>query len=222
MEFTSSSHLATGAASDKSAARQVVEFQPSDFAQNDYKKLCWFKHEMMFEALKEAENVFFFDADVALFQNPFLDLHLRRDEQGKRTPDIFDMQFQRDRGRGPSCSGTFNTGQIYARNSTKVQEYFRYLFEMKTHIFYDLEYKLDQDYVENATTYANLSVCTLSTDKYIAHCFGGRNGAAPIAGVVSFHAACVSGGLGRKTSAIRHFIDVVSHHRPSDTVSNGL
>lgn len=204
------------------STKEVVEFLPSEFAKNDYKKLCWLKHEMMYEALKEAENVFFFDADVVVFSNPFADLHQRRDEQGNRKPETFDIQFQRDRGRGPSCSGTFNTGQIYARNSSKVQDYFRYMFEMKTHIFYDLEYKLDQDYVENATSIANLNVCTLSIDRYIAHCFGGRNGGAPLSGVISFHSACVGGGVHGKASALRRFIEAVSHHRASDRIEQGL
>jgi hypothetical protein len=54
----------------------------------------------MYEALKYCERIFYFDADVIILRNPWIDIKYGRDEQNNRFLKDYDLEFQRDRGRG--------------------------------------------------------------------------------------------------------------------------
>lgn len=171
---------------------EMEEMPPSDFGKNAYEYLTYFKHDLLFEALKVVKEVFFFDADTLLFLNPWIDTQFGRDETGKRTPARFDLQYQRDRGKGPSCGGSPNTGQMYMRNSTELQLFISWMRSQKNAIISG-ELGLEQDFVQNGTLVSKVPFCSLSTSKYTAHCFGSHNRRAPLKDVVSFHTACVRG-----------------------------
>ena len=90
----------------------MAELPGSDFGKNAYKYFTYLKHELMFEALKVVEEVFFFDADTVIFRNPWVETQFGRNEQGQKFPSSYDIQYQRDRGRSLSCSGSVNSGQV--------------------------------------------------------------------------------------------------------------
>ncbi len=48
-----------------------------------FRFFAYLKHDLMLEALKVAEEVIFFDADVLLFRNPWIETTYGRDENGK-------------------------------------------------------------------------------------------------------------------------------------------
>jgi hypothetical protein len=55
-------------------------FMPrSEYAQGAYHYMTWIKHELMFESLKELDEVFLFDADVIFFKNPFPETRVGHD-----------------------------------------------------------------------------------------------------------------------------------------------
>ncbi len=161
----------------------------------------------MYEALKVANEVFFFDADSILLRNPWIDIQFGRDEEGVRTAKLFDVQFQRDRGKGPACTGSANTGQVYVRNTTETQAYLNNMRTWKPLILKG-GMGLDQDFVGNATKFANAKTCTLSTSLYAAHCFGSRNGRALAKDLVSYHTSCVEGIHSKKSrlNAVAHAV----------------
>lgn len=88
----------------------------------------------MHEALKVVNEVFFFDVDTLILRNPWIHTQFGRNEQGQQLDGPYEIMYQRDRGRGPSCSGSVNTGQVYLRNTTKVQVYLARMLEMKATI----------------------------------------------------------------------------------------
>jgi hypothetical protein len=66
---------------------------------------------------------------------------------------------------------------------------------------------LDQDFVQNASNIAGFNICSLSYDLYIGHCFGSHSHTrSPLSKVVSFHAACVTGGMNNKLSVLKRFL----------------
>lgn len=174
------------------------ELPPSDFNKGEYRFFTFFKHELLYEALKFAEHVFFFDADVAIFKNPFVETQFGRDEDGNRILAPYDLMFQRDRGRGPSCAGSVNSGQIYLRNSSAVRLYLHYMHEMKP-VIIEGKHGLDQDFVQNASQTAGLRSCSLHPTLYTAHCyqiFGNiryMDHGQPVKKLVTYHTSCKDG-----------------------------
>jgi hypothetical protein len=79
----------------------MTELPGADFASGPYFFFTWLKHELMYESLKVAAEVFYFDVDLLLLRNPWVDIQFGRDEQGNHIPGPYDLQWQRDRGRGP-------------------------------------------------------------------------------------------------------------------------
>lgn len=55
----------------------------SDFREGFYYWFTYIKHELMVEALKVVDEIFFFDADVMLFRNPWFETTYGRDDNGK-------------------------------------------------------------------------------------------------------------------------------------------
>lgn len=66
---------------------------------------------------------------------------------------------------------------------------------------------LDQDFVQNASDVAGFTICSLSYDLYIGHCFGSHSHTrSPLSKVVSYHAACVTGGMNNKLTVLKRFL----------------
>lgn len=175
---------------------------PSDFGQGEYRFLTYIKHELMAAALEHAEHVFFFDADVAIFKNPWIETQFGRGLDGKhmQVDGGYDLMYQREWGAGLDCSGAVNSGQLYLRNSAKVHTY---LANMQAHkaIILNGSRGLDQDFVWGAAMAAGLKVCSLPPTLYTAHCHPGEifghmrhidHGLA-IQHVVTYHTNCCSG-----------------------------
>lgn len=186
----------------------------SDFNKGEYRFFTFLKHELLLEALKVASHAFFFDADCIIMKNPFVELsHGGRDKEGRSLPGIYDMFYQRDRGRGNDCSGSINSGQIYLRNSTKVQHYLQVMLSFKD-IIMEGKNGLDQDFISNATDQANLTKCSLAPTLYTAHClmiFGNINYInrnAPVKDLVTYHTSCAEG-VGSKKGMLLRVLNAV-------------
>lgn len=192
IDFCKSSHIPNCVLID------FHDLPPSDFNKGEYRFFTYFKHELIYETLKYASHVFFFDADVVLFKNPFIEIQYGRDNDGKRLDGPYDLMFQRDRGRGPSCAGSVNSGQLYLRNSTAVQQYLANMRSMKD-IILGGKNGLDQDFVANASESAGLKTCTLHPTLYTAHCyqiFGNiryMDHGLPVKNIITYHTSCQDG-----------------------------
>eukprot|EP01031_Cornospumella_fuschlensis_P026038 gene26038-31440_t len=181
---------------------------PSDFNKGEYRFFTFLKHLLLREALQIAEEAFFFDIDCLVMKNPFVLPQYGRDDHGDPIDERYDLMFQRDRGRGPSCAGSVNSGQMYLRNSTRVQKYLQLMAGFQDVI---LEGKngLDQDFVSNASVTAELKMCSLTPDFYTAHCyliFGNIhyiNAQRPVDELISYHTSCVEGLATKRSHLLR-------------------
>lgn len=195
----------------------------SEFGKNAYNFFTYLKHDLMYEALKVVNEVFFFDADVVLFRNPWIESTYGREENGRYIDGPYDMMWQRDRGRGPGCSGSVNSGVMYVRNSTRAQAYFGYMGEMKEKILKGGQ-GLDQDFVANASTTAGLRFCALSGTLFTTHClqvFGNIkfiDSRFPIGKIITYHTACVQG-LPHKKQLLSKMIQGVSQKDKPHTIA---
>jgi hypothetical protein len=50
------------------------KLQKSDFGENSYHLITYVKHELIYEALKYSNEIFYFDIDCLLFKNPWIGL----------------------------------------------------------------------------------------------------------------------------------------------------
>lgn len=205
------------------AAMLAAEIPASEFGKNAYNFFTYLKHDLMREALHVVNEVFFFDADVVIFRNPWIESTYGRDEQGRYVDGPYDMMWQRDRGRGPGCSGSVNSGVMYVRNSTRAQAYFGYMGEVKDKILQG-GHGLDQDFVANASETAGLRFCALSGTLFTTHClqvFGNIkyiDSHFPLSKIITYHTACVQG-LGPKKNYLSKMIAGVSAKDRPNTIS---
>jgi hypothetical protein len=79
---------------------KMPEMPASDFAKDAYFYLTYLPVEFFVEALKVVKEAFYFDADVLLLRNPWLETRFGRDNKGNRIHGLYDMMYQRDRGQG--------------------------------------------------------------------------------------------------------------------------
>lgn len=194
---------------------------PSDFNKGEYRFFTYLKHILLSEALKVADYAFFFDADVIVMKNPFPETQFDREESGqhKHKEVPFDMMFQRDRGRGNSCSGTVNSGQIYLRNSPQVQTYLQTMLALESKVLAGKD-GLDQDFVAEAALKANMTTCPLTPHLYTAHCYQIFGNIAymlnktPVKDIISYHTSCVEG-LGTKKTHLLRVLTAVEHKSSS-------
>lgn len=193
----------------------MPEIPPSDFGKQAYNYFTYIKHELMHEALKEADEIFFFDADVLLFRNPFMAVQYGRYDNGSRIEGPYDIMSQRDRGRGPGCTGTVNSGQMYLRNSTRTMDYTQDMKDLRDKILSGC-CGLDQDFVGEMALKYKLRRCTLPATEFTAHClsvFGNIqhiDGRFPAKDIVSYHTSCVEGYANKKHHLERVLKDVAN------------
>ena len=177
-----------------------------------YKFFTYVKHPLLKEALQVADRVCFFDADCILLRNPFIQVEFGRDGDGNRLHAEYDLFYQRERGRGPSCYGSVNTGQICMRNTSKSLAYLDRIIALRDDIL--TKGPLDQDYVADAANALNLSHCVLTPEMYLSHCpvvyqitqYLDRS--FPIRDIVSYHTSCVRGNAA-KMSLMRRVLHAV-------------
>lgn len=191
---------------------------PSDFNKGEYRFFTYLKHILLSQALKVADHAFFFDADVIIMKNPFPETQFDRDESGqhKLKDKPFDLLFQRDRGRGNSCSGTVNSGQLYLRKSPQVQVYLDIMLALEDKIM-EGKNGLDQDFVSEAAGKANLTYCPLTPHLYTAHCYQVFGNIAymlnktPAKDLITYHTSCVEG-LASKKLYLTRVLNAVEHN----------
>jgi len=172
-----------------------LELPKSDFMRGAYHYITWLKHEMLFEILKHAQHVLFFDADMIMLRNPWPELSFGRKESGEKFEATYDLQFQRDggsRGGGLGCSGIINSGQMWVRNSTKMQIYFGLMWTKRPQILLG-QGTTDQDFIKGAASQAGLTLCSMPPHLYTGKCFGSRKGAAKLINIITHHATCLEG-----------------------------
>ena len=125
----------------------------------------FFKYELLKESLQLVNEMFFFDADVLIFRNPWFDDNglFRLDSSGVRVDPTFDFMFQREGGFSFDCSAEdINGGQYYIRNSTQIQSFIDNMFKYKEQIMSFSEGKFDQDYIKRAVEASHIKVCGLN------------------------------------------------------------
>lgn len=187
----------------------------SSFNSGEYRYFTFLKHILLYEALFVAQETFYFDSDVLLLQNPWIETRYTRGQVDEHVYQPFalthldhsdhqhaggayDFMFQRDRGRTNNCQGSVNSGQMYIQSSQQTKAYLQRMFEVKEVIF-EGKNGLDQDFVYNATTFTNISTCSLTPHLYTSHCyqvFGNIRYIAlhtPITQIITYHVACVEG-----------------------------
>jgi hypothetical protein len=136
-----------------------------------YSLFIYIKHELMQQALMVTNEIFFFDSDVLIFKNPWISLVYSLDTNGNRVFPPYHIMFQRDFGYTDDCNiGDFNSGQLYIRNSTDVQQYFNNLFKFKQDILSCKDKKNDQDYFPAAVDKLNIKVCGFNKYLFTSIC----------------------------------------------------
>jgi hypothetical protein len=91
-----------------------------------------------------------------IFRNPWIDTQFIRDNHGNNVPTVVDLLYQRDRGFGPTCYGSVNSGQMYLRNSSLLSTYFQMMRGYKHEIIHDKK-ELDQVYVGLTSSNLNMT-----------------------------------------------------------------
>lgn len=174
-----------------------IETMASDYNENSFRYLMYLKHLLMYESLKVVDEVMFFDVDVIIFRNPWVDtLHRRYDNGNVDLSSVRpDLMWQPEWKYNMSCSGTPNGGQLFMRNSTKVQNFYKSFFGMKTELL-DKEGRVDQDIMEEFAVNASMSTCSLPYWKFAAWNMATNapfDHGARMMDLVSFHTSGVRG-----------------------------
>lgn len=80
---------------------------------DDFKFISYFKHQLIFEALKVANEVFFIDTDSLLLRNPWVELHKTISSH----PGGYDMLYELGPWDSPTPGrcGEVTTGQMYVK-----------------------------------------------------------------------------------------------------------
>ena len=173
-----------------------IETLASDYLQNSFRYLMYLKHQLMYESLQVVEEVMFFDVDVILFRNPWMDTLYQRHDDGTlnlKAPRP-DMMWQAEWRYNMSCAGTPNGGQLYMRNSTKVNRFYQNFFALKN-VFLGSG-PVDQDKIEELAANASMVTCSLPHWRYTAYNLltnAPFNQTARVMDIVSYHASGVTG-----------------------------
>lgn len=174
------------------------------YQKNSYNYIVWVKYEMFVEALMVANEVFYFDADVMVYANPFPHAQNGRDQMGRPIPGPYELMYQRERGmKERGCGGSVNGGLFYLRNSTNMHAKFLPAILKHREDIINLPGRLDQDIVGD---YVRLvKYCTLPVNRFMGFCISSQdaNGYNPKE-IVTFHPNCVAG-MQAKTQAIKDF-----------------
>lgn len=166
--------------------------------QDVYNYMTWLKHEFTFAALLHTKEVFFFDVDVALFRNPWTEIHIgRSDTTGEDILNVtYDIRYQREMGKKQrGCGGTVNSGVMYFLNSSTLHtDYIPYMMKEKEKIVLNSAGRLDQDFMHDHVwrSRATLKHCTLPANKFVGHCEFGRDSFRPTIAkdMITYHTNC--------------------------------
>lgn len=176
----------------------------SKYTAHAYMYILWVKYEMYVEALFEANEFFYFDADVMVFRNPFPDTRFGRDANGRQVEGTYDIMYQRERGmKERGCGGSVNGGLYWLRNATDLHtKFFPAFFKHREEII-NLTGRLDQDIIGD---YVRLvRYCTLPVARFMGHCITSQDQYGfKVRDMVTYHTNCVAG-MANKIAAIKDF-----------------
>eukprot|EP01038_Epipyxis_sp_PR26KG_P010305 gene10305-13851_t len=166
-----------------------------------YGMFIYIKHEVMQQALMVTNEIFFMDSDVLIFGNPWIPEIYSFNKNGERVLNNYDMMYQRDFGYSDTCSGTriatdINSGQLYIKNSSAVQNYFKIMMSHKMDIITCKDRKTDQDYISSAALTANMSLCGLDRYRFASVCqvyYKQTNNDGKFRNIITFHFAGIVG-----------------------------
>ena len=175
-----------------------------DVAQkHSYAFMTWLKYEMLFAALQVATEVFYLDADVMLFDNPFIEVPYGRNSTGAKIPGEYDIMYQRERGlKELGCGGSVNGGLLYLRNSSAIHDKFiPSMLKMRNTILSGSG-RSDQDIVGDYV--GRLSHCSLPVSRYMGACTSSKPGdqRVDVRKIITYHANCV-GGMDNKLKRLK-------------------
>jgi len=182
--------------------------------QYSYSFVTWLKHELMYESLKVAGHVFFFDADVVILRNPWPETLYGRDELGNRISGIYDAMYQKDRGlHYKNCAESANSGIVYFRNSSQYHDnYYPLMLSKKNEIIISETGKLDQDYMGELIDEAKLKYCAFPSNKMSAACLESGHSKLQRDEIITYHAACAKD-VDQKLSFMKVAIQAFSGNR---------
>jgi hypothetical protein len=147
----------------------------SDYKTGAYQQIIFAKWHILKQALKTFEYVFFFDADVSLFDNPWGNVGL---------DNFYDMQHQMELF---GDSDSVNSGQMLFRKSNASLSLIDYVLSKEN--FTEMD-RLDQDWVREAAEYASAKLAALPKQYFVGACWKNEVDASVI-DVVSYHSHCV-------------------------------
>lgn len=173
----------------------------SDYLRQFYNYFIWIKHEFLLEILRVSGEVFYFDADVLLLQNPWANRLRNKGEECHNAEAMYQREFLQ-------FSDLLNGGQLYFKISPSVLNYFDELYDQKNLILEGPE--MEQDYVFDLLK-SNIDVkrCTLDPYIYTSACFHDIFSKISLKNLVTFHANCYSGNnkLGHLTN-LTHYVNI--------------
>lgn len=171
----------------------VGELSPGDYGQKPYYFFTYVKHEMIAVALKVVHRILYFDIDTLLIHNPWPAIF----DASNLTK--YDLRYQREMGKQESCSGSINTGILFASNSSATWGYLNAMREYKYRIIVK-QRGSDQKFLNRfVSAMPNLRRCALPATLFISPClfFNGDITFLPMheiraEEIIMYHASCVS------------------------------
>lgn len=198
-----------------------IETPSADNLQEGFRYLMLLKTLVMIEALKVVEEVFFFDVDIVLFRNPWIETLHARNKDGSINKDAPrpEFMFQRELSTGLGCDGQPNGGQLYMRNTENIQKYFKKFMDNVPTMLRN-NGPVDQQMMPGFIHNAGVNACAFSPFLFTSRCFGDKPTnefrSSPVMDIVSYHTACVTG-LSKKMTMLAKMYDGVKAKDPQNT-----
>lgn len=148
----------------------------SNFRQNDYDQFCWIKWRLVRDAMRSARAVFYADADIVFFQNPWPSIAEIRE---------FDIVYERNNLR--NLEGM--NGGLFVVHSLEFAEF---ALAQRPATF-DNSNPLDQKVIYDAMIKrGRFKHQSLPQAQFRSHCWVRCNLAPTPPSAISFHAACMT------------------------------
>jgi hypothetical protein len=168
----------------------IAEFPASDFRKGAYNYLTHVKTLLIKSLLDSTDDLFFIDADVLLYRNPWKRDYFKNLTTAKGSiGDNCEFMYQLESFTDPL---SVNGGQYYIRNTPAIH---RYLDQMLSHREQICRGDaLEQEYAVLALKSSHVRMCGLPPRVFYSHCFHETETARPnIRRLVSFHVNCEVG-----------------------------
>lgn len=160
----------------------------SDFAAGDYRLVTYMKHELIRDVLADGavSELFFFDSDVLVFDDPWAAARLGRYDVLYQVEAVAKYAIL-ERLLG-TCTRPVNSGQMLVRSGGAALRAFDLMVSWKQNITSGT--KLDQDYLLDAMQLAGARPCHLSPARFVGACRHHRAAGARARELVTYHGTC--------------------------------